>query len=216
MHPEVDAHPPPPELTRLVEREAWEVRRRHPRTDLSLDDLVGYGHVGLLEAWRRYDPRRGINLEAYVLHRIRGAMFDGLRASGALRRRGFESLRREAMTQEAIDPPGGTAEDAQAIARAIVRAATAVLVDATRSRSEEPTPDAEAQLAAASDVARLRSAVDALPADEREVIRATYDLGEAGDSGAALARRRGVHRSQISRVHRRALDRLRLAFETIP
>lgn len=44
-----------------------------------LDDLIGYGVFGLLDAIERYDPSRDIKFETYASHRIRGAIIDNLR-----------------------------------------------------------------------------------------------------------------------------------------
>ena len=56
---------------------------------------------------------------------------------------------------------------------------------------------------------RLRSAIDALATEDREVVDAVYDFDDLGDSGAELARRRGVSRSHVSRAHLRILETLR-------
>lgn len=48
---------------------------------VSRDDLISWGSVGLIEAARRYEPGRGVPFEHYARHRVRGAMFDGLRES---------------------------------------------------------------------------------------------------------------------------------------
>jgi len=46
---------------------------------IEIDDLVGYGVLGLMKAMERFDPSRGILLKTYAEHRIRGAILDGLR-----------------------------------------------------------------------------------------------------------------------------------------
>ena len=46
---------------------------------IELDDLVGMGAVGLIQAVDRYDPDRGVKFSTYALSRIRGAILDGLR-----------------------------------------------------------------------------------------------------------------------------------------
>ncbi|MEW5785283.1 MAG: FliA/WhiG family RNA polymerase sigma factor [Bacillota bacterium] len=47
----------------------------------SLDeaDLVGSGIIGLLEAWERYDPSRGVPFAVFAARRVKGAMIDELR-----------------------------------------------------------------------------------------------------------------------------------------
>lgn len=44
------------------------------------DDLLSYGVFGLMEALERFDYQRGIKFETYAISRIRGSIWDGLRA----------------------------------------------------------------------------------------------------------------------------------------
>lgn len=50
------------------------------------EDLVGYGIVGLIEAVDRFDPGRNTNFESFAIARIRGSIYDQLRASDWLTR----------------------------------------------------------------------------------------------------------------------------------
>jgi len=43
-------------------------------------DLVSSGVLGLIDAVERYDPQRGVKFETFATYRIRGAIYDGLRA----------------------------------------------------------------------------------------------------------------------------------------
>jgi len=70
----------------LVRRIAMKLVRRMPR-EVSIDDLIGAGWLGLVEALRR----RTIEMNeeeftAYASHRVRGAILDHLRALDLLRR----------------------------------------------------------------------------------------------------------------------------------
>lgn len=56
-------------------------------TQSSIDDFWNAGAVGLLEAARRYDAAAGVPFEAFVEHRVRGAMLDELRRLDHLPRR---------------------------------------------------------------------------------------------------------------------------------
>jgi len=64
----------------LIEPIARRLRRTLPRT-FSIEDLVGAGRIGLLEAARRYRPEDhgGTPFSAYARRRIRGAMLDSVR-----------------------------------------------------------------------------------------------------------------------------------------
>lgn len=66
-------------------------RRVHERlsrdTSVQLEDLVSCGAIGLLEAFDRFDPSRGIQFSTYAEYRIRGAMYDALRDNDTFTRR---------------------------------------------------------------------------------------------------------------------------------
>lgn len=47
---------------------------------VELGDLVSTGVCGLIEAFRNYDPERGVKFETYAVPRIRGAILDELRS----------------------------------------------------------------------------------------------------------------------------------------
>lgn len=50
------------------------------------DDLIGYGTIGLIEAVDRFDPGRNSSFESFAVTRIRGSIYDHLRASDWLTR----------------------------------------------------------------------------------------------------------------------------------
>jgi RNA polymerase sigma factor for flagellar operon FliA len=77
-------------LAPLVKRVAYEMRQHLP-PHVEMDDLVGAGTLGLVDALRKFDPSRKVKLESYARHRIRGGILDSLRtldpASRDMRRR---------------------------------------------------------------------------------------------------------------------------------
>ena len=50
------------------------------------EDLIGYGTVGLIEAIDRFDSTRGSHFESFAIKRIRGSIYDQLRATDWLTR----------------------------------------------------------------------------------------------------------------------------------
>ncbi len=64
-----------------------------------VDDLEGYGAEGLIDAVDRFDPDRGVQFPTFAAHRIRGAVYDGIRASDWVPR----SVRRKARELPAAD-----------------------------------------------------------------------------------------------------------------
>lgn len=64
----------------LVRGIATRVIARLP-SSYELEDLVGAGMLGLLDAHRQFDPDKGVPFERYAEIRVRGAILDELRAS---------------------------------------------------------------------------------------------------------------------------------------
>lgn len=56
-------------------------RRIHERLpdNVSLDDLISTGTIGLISAIDHFDPDQNVKLKTYAEYRIRGAILDGLR-----------------------------------------------------------------------------------------------------------------------------------------
>ncbi len=66
----------------------WIVNRMPVSTlgGIDRDDLVGYGTIGLIEAVDRFDPSKNTSFESFAIMRIRGSVYDYLRASDWLSR----------------------------------------------------------------------------------------------------------------------------------
>lgn len=64
----------------LVEREATKLARRLPKT-VSVQDLMGYGYFGLIDAVEKFEPERGFKFETYAARRVHGSILDGLRSA---------------------------------------------------------------------------------------------------------------------------------------
>lgn len=63
----------------LVRNVAGRMAIGFPRS-VELSDLINTGVIGLVEAFRNFDPGRGVKFETYAVPRIRGAILDELRA----------------------------------------------------------------------------------------------------------------------------------------
>lgn len=64
-------------LLPFVRYVALRVKHNKPKSIL-LEDLEGYGMIGLCEAAQRFDPSRGLKFITFAYLRVRGAMFDGM------------------------------------------------------------------------------------------------------------------------------------------
>ena len=60
----------------------YTAERMHMRlpSEVDVDDLMSAGLFGLMDAIDAYDPDRGVRFETYCTQRVRGAIFDELRA----------------------------------------------------------------------------------------------------------------------------------------
>ncbi|MFQ5498868.1 MAG: FliA/WhiG family RNA polymerase sigma factor [Candidatus Zixiibacteriota bacterium] len=63
----------------LVRNVAARMAMGFPRS-VELSDLVNTGVIGLIEAFKNFDPDRGVKFETYAVPRIRGAILDELRS----------------------------------------------------------------------------------------------------------------------------------------
>ncbi len=130
----------------MVRRIAFSMARHLP-SHVDLDELVGLGNVGLVEARVRYDEGRGVPFAAFAAQRIRGAMLDGLRQ---------------------VDP---LTRDERARVRRTEEVAPVTLVD-FKAAYDHPTTDVAADevIADHQTLSLVRRALDSLPARERFVI----------------------------------------------
>jgi RNA polymerase sigma factor for flagellar operon FliA len=106
----------PAELQEVVREHAPLVRRvarRYARSvggAVDLDDLTSVGVMGLIDAFRRYDPGGGREFRVYAEFRIRGAILDELRRLDPMtqpmrrRVRALEKHRRQLATELGREP----------------------------------------------------------------------------------------------------------------
>jgi RNA polymerase sigma factor for flagellar operon FliA len=207
----------------LVRRTAMRLARRVPAT-ITVSDLVGYGWVGLMEAYQRASNMPDEEFEAYALYRVRGAMLDYLRsldpATRDLRRaskrvaqsiRGLsQKLGREPEEEEIAESMGmqlrGYRELLEKIAAAgMARLELLDLDDVEVESSGETIDDAVAKRRLADAVA---TAMDTLPPKLLQVLALYYQEGcTLRQIGAVL----GVGESRVSQLHTEAIHRLRAA-----
>jgi RNA polymerase sigma factor FliA len=69
----------------LVARRIHERLSKHAGAEI--EDLVSWGAIGLLEAFERFDATKAVRFSTYAEHRIRGTIYDQLRARDTSTRR---------------------------------------------------------------------------------------------------------------------------------
>ncbi len=62
----------------LVYAMAWRMHCRSRRY-VQIDDLIAYGHIGLIQAIQSYDASRNVRFTTFAWYRVRGAILDGMR-----------------------------------------------------------------------------------------------------------------------------------------
>jgi len=184
-----------PPRTRLVEAHLPLVRHlairmiHRARPYLEMDDLIAIGTEALLRAAERFDPARGVAFGSFAYLRVRGAMCEGIGVVGPLsrgvaRRRPGRPERRALPVVFPLDDrhlSGGAT-------RAELGDEMTLAIDATRIGP------------------RLTDALDRLDDRDRQLI-VRYYFG--GDTLHEIGRDMGRSRSWASRIHARALTRLR-------
>jgi RNA polymerase sigma factor for flagellar operon FliA len=191
--------------------------RRQFGNRLDLEDLLAYGNVGLLESAERFDEKIGASFLTFAHYRIRGAIFDGLRKMGVLRgpdqRSAYLSERANAyLTSNAARDTGRAtpfADDVQEIEGAVMSLAAAFAVGLEgleRLQVKDESLSPEERLEQRELRERAAAALERLPENERRLLVAYYFENKTlEEAGGAL----GLSKSWSSRLHARAIDRLK-------
>jgi RNA polymerase sigma factor for flagellar operon FliA len=203
----------------LVRKIAQRVRAELGLT-CEVEDLVAFGFHGLLEAKQRFDPTRGVQFQTFAYYRVRGAILDGVRKMAYLPRRVHAKRRAaemidwelEALGETRATAPAETKHDLEATLAAIddvLGKITATFMLAAVGQDEETAHESpEEALIGATERARLREALEALPEREKIVVRGMYfENRNLDEIGAEL----GISKSWACRIHTRALGLLREA-----
>jgi RNA polymerase sigma factor FliA len=208
----------------LVQAIAGKLKRTLGKS-IEFDDLVGYGHKGLIEAADRFDPTQGVTFTTFAYYRIRGAMLDGMRTMGWYSRADYARYRAEERAHEymqniseregaareagaAEDDSGDKAKQLEAIAQILSNVATVHItsIEAASKVADERLPAPDAELETGQMGERVRQAVKALPEKERRLMELYYfEEKNLEEAGAVL----GLSKSWACRLHARAVGLLR-------
>lgn len=181
------------------------------------EDLIADGFRGLLEARENYDPERGVRFTSFAYYRVRGAVVDGVRQQTPLSRRAHARLRAaesaleigEAALQSYSSGPRDAATAQEKLHQTVSQlTAGFVLSSVGQDENHETEGNAEEALIDAETRKQLRAHLDTLPERERTLIVGFYFEGRRFDDIAAEL---GVSKSWVSRLHTKALQRLRRA-----
>jgi RNA polymerase sigma-B factor len=221
----------------LVERFmplAAQLARRYRNTSQSFEDLLQVANLGLVQAVDRFDPDRGLRFSSFAVPTILGELRRHFRDTGwAVRvpRAVQENVAKVRQAQAKLSARLGrnptpaelsrsTRLDHEAVLESLEAADAfqAASLDAPARASE---PDDAAALLAAVPVhdqrfelveyaSVVRGTMAALPERDREAIRLRFGEDLTQDE---IAERLGISQMQVSRLLRRALERLRTVAE---
>lgn len=199
----------------LVLKVAKKIARRLPR-QVEVDDLVGAGALGLVDAARKFDASRA-SFEAYAELRIRGAILDYLRGLDFMPRSQRARARRIDEASRDLTAMNGRAPETSEVAKRtglterevlsgrIVSSIVPMEQDALDQisvdgrQADEPLERRELR-------ARLSSAIECLPERTRRLLALYYvDEKTLKEIGTAF----GVTESRACQLHSQAITKLR-------
>ena len=205
----------------LVRSLALKIHRGLPRR-IDLEDLIGYGQVGLIEAAREFDSSRGTRFATFAYYRIRGAIYDGLAKMTGMSRGHYHHVRYERGATEVLDEssqsgsePDGDLAWLRDIGRTLAVIHLVSHLDLPGSTLEASLIDSVrfGPLALAMQNEQAQKVVDMigkLTPDEAVMIRAVYFEGiSLQDAGKKLC----ISKSWASRLHAKAARQARLNVE---
>lgn len=199
---------------------------------VQLDDLIGAGVIGLLDAYEKFDEGRGVQFKTYAEVRIRGAIMDSLRgldwAPRSLRAKGREVEQTYARLEQKLGRAASDQEVAEELnldineLHSLLDQLNSLNIghfeksDSEDGRDEDQIPmtysvtSTEESPFEAVETKEMRAilarAVDQLPERERQIVSLYYhEELTMKEIGHVL----GVTESRISQLHTRAMLRMR-------
>jgi RNA polymerase sigma factor FliA len=212
-------------------------RRIHSRLppQVLLEDLVHAGILGLMDAVRKYDPTKNVQLKYYAEFRIRGAILDSLRqvdwSPRTLRRQG-RRLEQAVSNCKALLGRDPTETEIAAELKMALHTLQRLLGDlqgldigSLHGNADEPGAEENIQSCTVTEEDNpydqtlrsemthlLEMAIEDLPDREREVL-VLYCFQELTMKTVGVAL--GISESRVSQVHTAALLRLRARLEEL-
>lgn len=204
----------------------WSVVRRYNGRGVETEDLYQLGCIGFLKAVKGFDLTYGTQFSTYAVPKIAGEIRRFLRDDGAIkvsrtlrersqsiysaRERLRVQLGREPVLSELAEETGLSVEEiadadlASAVPESFQQEMGDGLTLETLLGTESPEESLIEQLS-------LRAAIDLLPERERMTILLRFFKALTQEQTARVL---GVSQVQVSRLERRALQKLRMAMET--
>lgn len=181
--------------------------------EVDIQDLVGWGYTGLLEAYHRYDESRQTRFATYAYYRIRGAMLDACPeplvdpSRNRAQTRCNEVLKTYAHVVQ--NHEGQAALEDRLSMLSDVSGSLMVVFVLSDCPARALRPDAAPQnenLERRQSAQQVRRAIQELSDNEQRILEGVYFEDEAMTE---IAEELDLSPSWVSRLHTRALNRLR-------
>lgn len=165
------------------------IAKKYYSENRDADDLISIGIIGLIKAVNTYNPGKGNRLVTYASKCIENELLMMLRSEKKRNR------------EVSLNEPIGTDKEGNSIS----------LIDVM----ENDEIDALKQLENAEDVVKVREYVDqVLTKREKEIIVSRYGLdGSEPMTQKMVGTTMGISRSYVSRIEKKALEKLKKAFD---
>jgi RNA polymerase sigma factor for flagellar operon FliA len=166
---------------------------------LDWSDHVQNANVGLLEAMTRFDPDRGVDFIGYAKPRVRGAVFNAVRAAY----RGVREVPVAASYSDRLESLGADSVDDEltAFVDTVVGLGLGAMLEMAEISSNDASPfEHYADL--------LRDALIDLPDRQREILLKHYFMQVQFQE---IAQAMSVTKGRVSQLHKAALGSLRQA-----
>lgn len=198
------------------------VARKLSRTlavEVELDELVGAGVLGLMQAVEAFDPARGFTFSTFAATRIRGAILDELRRVDPMPRNARQKWRRLHAVEESLTARLERAPTEEEIAeemgvdlrtlsrwRRVIDAASPESLDGAVGIHASRAGEIERSVEHAEQVERVRKVLLLLRPQERAVFHLLY---AEGLSGREASERLHLTQSRVSQIRKSGLRKLR-------
>lgn len=214
----------------LVKAIAERINRAVHDEELTLEDMMGYGMIGLIEAVDKYDDQKG-DLKAFLSCRIKGSIYDQLRAGDPLKRTSRQKIKRlnkcVAELQNSLNKQPSDEEIAAHLNISQVELKKLQVVNAISTVSLDEPFDSDSNETLLNQISDLKTPIEELCEKKEmlEILRKTVKkLPEREGviiemhhfrkiSLKEIAQMLGVSESRISQIHNKALSALRVLLE---
>ncbi len=163
--------------------------KKYQNVGEDVEDLISIGTIGLIKAISSFDETKGSRLATYAARCIDNELLMMLR------------MRKKTARDVSIYEPIGTDKEGNEIN----------LLDVTLLKQE----DFAQELGKREDMRKIRTLVETiLPPREKEIISLRYGFTDGKElTQREIGERLGISRSYVSRIEKKALMTLRIAFE---